>query len=173
MGASAVTVVLARKWARALDHRQSCARCTSRARTGLSDIAQRRSEMFFVHGDGAEPALPEMTAAFAARLDHAGIAAMHTRQRAAQGVGIDGTRMRWTWFGIRHQRPHLDAGRAAMLGEQVAIKRIIVVAEEDPRAAIAALGHVMRMTGMTTRARRAMRHSAREGEPSQLSALSP
>src|SRR5260370_3911137 len=43
-------------------------------------IAQRRREMCFVHGDGAEPALPEMTAAFAPRLDNAGIATMHTRQ---------------------------------------------------------------------------------------------
>src|ERR1700733_5637143 len=42
-------------------------------------IAQRCGEMFFVHREGAEPALPEMTAAFAARLDHTGIAAMHTR----------------------------------------------------------------------------------------------
>ena len=50
---------------------------------------------------------------------------------------------------VRHQAPapHLDPGRAAMLGEQVAIQRIIVVAEKSSRPAVAALGDMMRMTG--------------------------
>ena len=37
--------------------------------------------------------------------------------------------------------------RAAVCGEQVAIKRIIGVVEEGTRAAIAALGHMVRMIG--------------------------
>jgi hypothetical protein len=50
---------------------------------------------------------------------------------------------------VRHPAPcpHLDAGRAAILREQVAIKRIVAVAKEGPRAAIAALGDMMGMTG--------------------------
>jgi hypothetical protein len=39
------------------------------------------------------------------------------------------------------------AGRAAMPGEQIAIKRIVGIAEEGARAAIAALGDMVRMTG--------------------------
>ena len=139
---------LPRKCARVLDHRQSCARSTSRARTGLSgDVAQRRGEMLLVHGDGAEPALPEMAAALAPRLDDAGIAAMDPRQRAAQPIRIG--RHQDQVHVVRHQAPgpHLDIRGAAILGEQVAIKRIIIVAEEGPRAAVATLGDVVRMTG--------------------------
>jgi len=51
-------------------------------------VAQRGCEVLLVHGDGAEPALPEMAAAFASRLDDAGIAAMHARECAAQPVRI-------------------------------------------------------------------------------------
>lgn len=49
-------------------------------------IAQRRGEMLLVHGDGAEPALPEMTAALAPRLDDTVIAAVPPAQ------GRDATR---------------------------------------------------------------------------------
>ena len=42
---------------------------------------------------------------------------------------------------VRHQapRPDLDLGAAAVRREQVAIKRIILIAEESSRAAVAAL----------------------------------
>jgi len=100
--------------------------------------------MFLVHGDGAEPALPEMTAALAPRLDDSGIGAMDARECAPQPVGIG--RHEDEVHVVRHQAPspHLDAGRAAMLGQQVAKKRIVGVAEEAPRAAVAALGDVVR-----------------------------
>ena len=103
--------------------------------------------MFLVQGDGAEPALPEMAAALAPRLDHAGIAPMHPRQRPAQPVGVG--RHQDQVHVVRHQAPgpHLDAGGTAMLGEQVAIKRIVVIAEEGARAAVATLGDVVRVTG--------------------------
>jgi hypothetical protein len=50
---------------------------------------------------------------------------------------------------VRHQAPgpHLDRGGAAIFGEQIAIKRIVGVAKEGARTAIAALRHVMRMIG--------------------------
>ena len=72
---------------------------------------------------------------------------MHPRERAAQPVGIgrheDEVHM------VRHQAPgpHLDCCGAAIFGEQVAIKRIVGVAKEGTRAAIAALGDMVRMTG--------------------------
>ena len=110
-------------------------------------IAQRRREMFLVHGDGAEPALPEMTAAFAPRLNDSRIASMDACQCAAQPVRIG--RHQDEVNVIRHQAPapHLDPGRGAIGGEQVAIKRIVGLAEESPRAAVAALGDMVRMTG--------------------------
>jgi hypothetical protein len=110
-------------------------------------IAQCRREVLLVHGDGAESALPEMSAAFAARLDDAGIGAMHARQRTAQPVGIG--RHQDKVHVVRHQAPgpHLDPGGTAILGEQVAIKRMVGVTEEGARAAIAALGDVVRVTG--------------------------
>src|SRR5258705_381182 len=103
--------------------------------------------MLLVHGDGAEPALPKMSAALAPCLDDTGIAAMQPRQRAAQPVGIG--RHENQVHVVRHQAPgpNLDPGAAAILGEQVAIKRIIIIAEEGPRAAIATLRDMMRMTG--------------------------
>lgn len=50
---------------------------------------------------------------------------------------------------VRHQapRPHLDPGGASMFGQQVALQRVIGVLEEGTRPAVAALGHVVRMTG--------------------------
>jgi len=49
---------------------------------------------------------------------------------------------------VGHQAPgpHLDPGRDAIGGEQVAIKRIVAAGKEGLRTAIAALGDVMRMT---------------------------
>jgi hypothetical protein len=50
---------------------------------------------------------------------------------------------------VGHQapRPNLDIGRPAMLSEEIAVERIIGIGEERARAAIAALGDVVRMTG--------------------------
>jgi len=50
---------------------------------------------------------------------------------------------------VRHQAPgpHLDGGRTAMCGKQIAVERIIGVVEEGPRAAVAALRDMVRMTG--------------------------
>src|ERR1700722_1704143 len=95
----------------------------------------------------AEPALPEMTAAFAPRLDDAGIAAMHPRERTAQPVGI--RRHQDEVHMVRHQAPgpHLYLGRAAIFGEQVAIQCIVGIAEEGACATIAALGDMVRVTG--------------------------
>jgi hypothetical protein len=88
-----------------------------------------------------------MTGAFAARLNDAGIAPMHARQRAAQAVRIG--RHQDQMHVVRHQAPgpHLGLRGAAVFREQVAVKRIIGIAKEGFRAAIATLGDVVRMTG--------------------------
>ena len=76
---------------------------------------------------------------------------------------------------VRHQAPgpHLDAGRAAMGGEQVAIKRIVAVTKEGLRAAIAALGHMVRMTGNDDTGETSHAAWCARGCACQLSALSP
>ena len=70
-----------------------------------------------------------------------------TRAGAAQPVGIG--RHQDEMHVVRHQAPcpHFDLSGAAILDEQVAIKRIIGVAEESPRAAVATLGDMVRVTG--------------------------
>jgi len=50
-------------------------------------------------------------------------------------------------LGIRQPAPHLDIGLAAVLRQEVAIERKILVAEERACPAVAALGHVMRNAG--------------------------
>jgi hypothetical protein len=42
--------------------------------------------VLIAHGDGAEPALPEMAAALAPGLDNSRIAAVHAGERVAQPV---------------------------------------------------------------------------------------
>src|SRR3954454_18908258 len=66
-------------------------------------VAQRRSEMFLVHDGGAEPALPEMAAAFAPRLDDPGISSMHACKGAPQSVRIGGCEDEV--HVVRHQAP--------------------------------------------------------------------
>ena len=44
--------------------------------------------MRLVHGDGAEPALPEMPAPPLARMDRAGIGAMHPGKGTPEAVGV-------------------------------------------------------------------------------------
>ena len=147
MGASAVSPSsLPRKCARVLDQRQSSARATNRARTGLS-VAQRSGEMFLIHGDRAEPALPEMTATFATRLNDTGITTMHPRKCAAQPVRIG--RHQDEVHVVRHQAPgpYFDPGSTAIRREQLAVKRIVVITEKGALAAIATLGDMVRMTG--------------------------
>jgi len=88
-----------------------------------------------------------MTGAFPSRLDNAGVTTMDTRKCAAQLVGIG--RHEDEMHVVRHQAPgpYLDARRAAMCGEQIAIERIVGIVEEGLRAAIAAPRDMVRMTG--------------------------
>jgi hypothetical protein len=88
-----------------------------------------------------------MPAALAASLDDPGIGAMHARQRPAQAVGV--RRHQDQVHMVRHQtpRPHFHLGREAMGRKQVAIERVVVIAEERPRPPIATLGDMVRQTG--------------------------
>ena len=103
--------------------------------------------MLLIHRHRAEPALPEMAGALAPRMNDAGVTAMHRRQRPAQAVGVGRHQNQMHMIGHQAPRPHLHAGRAAVLPEQIAVERVIGVAEERARAAVAALGDVVRVTG--------------------------
>jgi hypothetical protein len=110
-------------------------------------IAQRRREMIFVHRDGTEAPLPEMSGALAPRMNEAGVAPVQRRQRPPQPiiVGRDQDQVHM----VRHQtpRPDLDLRRAACRAKQIAIECIVIIVEKRPRPAIAALGDMMRQTG--------------------------
>lgn len=110
-------------------------------------VAQRRGEMFLVHRHAAEAALPEMPGPLAARMNDARVAAVHPRQRAAQSVRI--RRHQDQMNVVRHQtpRPDLHVGRAAGRRQQVAILRIVVIAEERSRPSISTLRHMVRQAG--------------------------
>jgi len=76
------------------------------------DVADRGGEMRLVHRARAEAPLPEMPGAALARVDMAGIAAVHRRERAAHAVGI--ARHQHEVDVVRHQHPgpDLDGGSA-------------------------------------------------------------
>ena len=88
-----------------------------------------------------------MTSAFAPALDRAGIGPMHAREGAAQPVRVG--RHQDQMHMVRHQAPgpHLDVGGLAIGREQIAVARIVAVAEEGASPAIATLGDMMGMSG--------------------------
>ena len=57
--------------------------------------------------------------------------------------------MRCTLHMVGHQAPspYFDIGLAAVLRQQIAVERVILVAEEGARAAVAALGDMVRNAG--------------------------
>ena len=103
--------------------------------------------MILVHDDRAETALPEMAGAPAPRMNNAGIAAVHAGQRATKSVcvGRHQDKMHMVW----HQTPgpHFDTGSTAVICQEVAVERIIIVAEEGARTTIATLSDMVRKTG--------------------------
>src|SRR5262245_2877708 len=103
--------------------------------------------MRLVQDDRTATSLPEMAGALAARMNDPGIAAMHRRQRPPQPVRIGGHQDEMYVIGHQAPRPNLDIGRPAMLAQEIAVERIVGVAEEGAGTAIAALGDVMRQTG--------------------------
>lgn len=68
-------------------------------------------------------------------------------ERPGQPVGVGRHQDKMDMVGHEAPRPHLDIGGAAALGQEIAVERVIGVAEEHARAAVAALGDVVRMTG--------------------------
>jgi len=134
--------------ARVLDQRPACARARkARAHRLERHGGERRREVVLVHHHGAEAALPEMAAAFAPRVNEAGVTPVDGRQRAAQGVAVAAHQDEMHM--VRHQAPgpHCNGGRATVLAEEIAVERVIGVAEEDAGATVAALGDVMRQAG--------------------------
>jgi hypothetical protein len=103
--------------------------------------------MRLVHDHRTAPSLPEMGGTAAARVDDAGVAPVHGRERAAQAIIVRGNEHEMRV--VRHEAPgpHRDAGRAAMRAEQVAIERTIGVGEQGASTAVAALGDMARVAG--------------------------
>ena len=100
--------------------------------------------MRLVHGDGAEPGLPEMPGPPWAPMDRAGISAMHARQGAPEAVPVLRHEDQMDVIGHQAPGPDLDVGSAA---EEIAIERIVIATEERLLPAVAALGDMVRDTG--------------------------
>ena len=130
--------------------------------------------MGLVHRHAAKAALPEMPGALEPRMDVAGIAPVHRRQRPADAVGVGGDEDQVNV--VRHEDPGpgLHARRRAMLAKQVAIERVIILIEEGRSPAVTALGYVVRMSREDSAGEAG--HAAmgsRVGTVRQISALSP
>jgi len=88
-----------------------------------------------------------MPGALQPRMHMSGIAPMDRRQGPPQAVLVGRDQDQVDMVGHQHPRPHLDPGRRRVLGQQLAIEPIVAITEEGPRAAIAALGHVVGKAG--------------------------
>ncbi len=136
-------------------------------------IAQRGAEVRLVHGHTAEAALPEVAGALLPGVDAAGIAAMHRRQHAPQGVFLARDQDQVHMVGHQHPGPHLHARGGSVLGHQVAIGAIVVVAEEGLGPTVATLGDVVGDAGEHRAGETGHGASLGSGGRLQFSALSP
>jgi len=72
---------------------------------------------------------------------------VHGRQRTAQRVRVGRDEDQMHMVGHQHPGPDLNGGRRGVLGQQVPIEPVVVVAKEGLRATVAALGDVVRDAG--------------------------
>src|SRR5882672_12522285 len=110
-------------------------------------IAHRGSQIRVVQDNGAKTALPKMTDAFLSRMNAAGITTMDPRERAPQPVRIRRDQNKMHMVGHQAPGPYGDVGCGAVLDQQVAIERIVFIAEEHAVATIARLGDEGRKAG--------------------------
>lgn len=86
-----------------------------------------------------------MSATLEPGVDMAGIATMHRRERPAQAILIGGHQDQVNMVGHENPRPDLDARVGAVRAEQIAVERVILVAEEGLGTTIAPLRDMMRV----------------------------
>jgi hypothetical protein len=72
---------------------------------------------------------------------------MRSRKRPPKPVRIGGVQDQMDVIGHEDPRPDFDAGRAAMLVQKLLVEGVILVQEECPSVAVAALRHMMRNFG--------------------------
>jgi len=99
--------------------------------------------MMPVHDEGGEAALPKIAAPALAEVDAPGVAAMRLAERSAQGLGVRRHQDQVHVVGHQAVGPAGDPGRRAVLGQEPAVGRVVLVAEEDRLAPVATLRHVM------------------------------
>jgi hypothetical protein len=100
-----------------------------------------------VHRHAAEAALPEVAGALQPGVDMAGVSTVDRGQGPAQGVRVGRDQDQVHMVGHKDPGPDLDPCGGSMLGQQVAIEAVVVIAEESLGAAIAPLGDVVRDAG--------------------------
>src|SRR5687768_18060180 len=103
------------------------------------NVADGGGKMRLVHRDAAEASLPKVPAFPIAGVNIARIAPMQGRQRSAEAVGVGWHKDKVDMVGHQHPRPGFYAVGTACLGKPVAVPGVIMIAEKDLRAAVAAL----------------------------------
>jgi hypothetical protein len=119
--------------------------CRQQGRVGWAERSEAHADWSDAQRVGS--ALRALAHPTLACVDDACVAPVHRRERAAQAVVV--MRHQDEMHVVRHQAPgpHGDVSGAAMLGQQVAVERVVRIGKEGAGAAVAALGDVVRMTG--------------------------
>ncbi len=107
-------------------------------------IADGRSEMAFVHGDGREAVIEQMATPAAAPVDEICLSPVRDAHSLREARLVARAEDQVHMIGHQTVRPDIDLRLAHLLGEDVAIDVLVAVFEEDRLAPIAARGYVMR-----------------------------
>jgi hypothetical protein len=118
--------------------------------------------MVLIQNHRTEAALPQMSGPPVAGVDAGGLAAVGFTEHGPQTIRLAGNGDQM--HVVRHQAPgdQPRAGLRRMDSQEIDIGTIVIVAEEDALAPIAALRDMMARPGTTRRARRAMPAGYRE-----------
>ena len=102
-------------------------------------VARRRHQVLLVHRDRAEPRLEQMAGHPEAGVDRRRVAPMRLAERAPERLLAVGDENEVNVVGHQTIGPDRHAVLAALVRQEIAIERIVVVAKEDALAPVAAL----------------------------------
>jgi hypothetical protein len=116
-------------------------------------VACGKHRVLIVQGNRGEAPLEQMPGPARPRVHETGVLPVSLAKGA--GEAVLGRRYQDEVNVVRHQaiRPARHRSLLAALSQQIAIERVVAALEDDRRAAVAPLGHVVREGGATKRAR--------------------
>ena len=112
-----------------------------------ADVAGCGGKMRFVQGHRSEARLEQMSGLARAGIDEARVAPMRLAERAGESVGMRRHEDQMHVVGHQTIGPAGNPGLAASFRQQVAVQRVIVIAEEDALAPVSPLRDVVRNAG--------------------------